>query len=254
MKEELLRKAYEIAVQSGRTYQNKETGYIHTDIGIPFLENSLFCLALFRSKMHEAVHEAKVLLDKLLYFQQMIDTMPNKGNFPLFLHEYPFCRDHYTAVKVAHVLVLIQKEFGAILGDALRARVAHSLQAAIGFIHESINWDNMPLWLKMKAKALTGEIVPFELSQLKPHDVSADAIGEMMAASLLVSPKLSHLSLYEYFKSLDKKVCISLPLIIFVAISFHLLLAYSSINFGRFNISLILHISSHISCNNSINN
>ncbi len=122
------RKLVELALAAGRRRQSKQTGFVHhcyenreaEKETIPLYENSAFVLALFRSKLSENVLEARALLTKLLAFEV-------GGNFPVYLHEYPLCRDLYLGAKLKKIFRWIASEFEPILGKELK----ESLDACI---------------------------------------------------------------------------------------------------------------------------
>lgn len=163
---DMMRKLIELAVTSGRMLQSHETRFVH-DLPntIPIYENILFSLALFRTKTHESVQEAKLLLDKLLYFQ-------SDGNFPVYLHDYPFCRDHYVGAKILTALFWIKKDFGHILGEVLLKRLSLSYEKLSRFLDELTQRIELPVWVKMKI----GIPTPFS------EEMNPALIGEMLSA------------------------------------------------------------------------
>ena len=198
MREECIRKAIEVALQSARKMQNKESGFVHVENGVPFFENCLFCLALFRTKTHESMQEAKILLDRLLYFQQKDPHLPSQGNYPVYLHDYPYCRDHYLAAKAAHALTLIQREFSQILGDSLRERLQTSLGLATCFAQELSKKEALPLWMQVKIAALTGDWQFVDPSLMREQDYQADAVGHMLASFYMTADSLEDNWLWRY--------------------------------------------------------
>nr|AOO54566.1 hypothetical protein [uncultured bacterium] len=103
--------------------QSPQTGYVHFDEAseersdtIPLLENFCFVLALFRSRISESVLEGKMLLEKLLFFE--VD-----GNFPLYLHEYPLCKDRDFSLQLLPVFHWLLTDFRSALGDPLALRL-----------------------------------------------------------------------------------------------------------------------------------
>lgn len=130
-----LRDWYEFAYSCGRTFQSKETHFIHyhphhkkDPKSIPVYENLLFILALFRMKTMDNIQEAKTLLKKLFYFQ--------KKTFPVYLHEYPVCYDRTLASRLLPPLYWIQKEFHKVLGDDLEHELQQSIQELTPFVEE----------------------------------------------------------------------------------------------------------------------
>ncbi|MCB1110587.1 MAG: hypothetical protein KDK64_06355 [Chlamydiia bacterium] len=109
------RELTDLALQAGRRYQSPHTGLIHypTLDRIPLYQNFCFCLALFRSLVGEQVQEGKERLNHLLAFQK-------EGLFPTYLHEYPQVSPF---ARCSFPLKLIEKHFGAILGDELREKL-----------------------------------------------------------------------------------------------------------------------------------
>lgn len=122
------RRLIELALAAGRRRQSKQTGFIHhchenrdsEKETIPVYENAAFALALFRSKSAENIQEAKTLLAKLLSFEV-------GGNFPVYLHEYPHCRDLYLGAKLKKIFQWIAADFSAVLGPELKGSLEGSL-------------------------------------------------------------------------------------------------------------------------------
>lgn len=162
VKEELLRHAIDLAVASGKKQQNQESGFVSLDSGYPIYENFLFCLALFRKKEHEAIFEAKRLLERLLYFQQNFADVPWQGNFPLFLTDFPYCKEHLQAARCMHVLLLIQKDFHQIVGQALNQKLSRALDALKRFCHKVLQEVSFPPWARVLLAAClkTREALP----------------------------------------------------------------------------------------------
>lgn len=137
---ESMRQLVDMAIQCGRKRQNPHTGYIHhhyqaTDeearATIPLVENFLFALALLRSRTIENVNEAKVLLEGLLYFQNSARAEIGSGNFPIYIHEYPVCKDRFTAVQIALAVYWILKLFHQVLGAELKRRLEDSFKSML---------------------------------------------------------------------------------------------------------------------------
>jgi hypothetical protein len=110
-------KIVDLAVQAGRKRQSPQTGYVHycyegvdRHDTIPILENFFFALALLRTRIAENVLEGKALLEKLLAFQA-------EGNFPVYLHEYPHCRDKKMGRRIYPALYWILNDFHSVLGE-----------------------------------------------------------------------------------------------------------------------------------------
>lgn len=134
----------EWALAAGRSLQSKQTGFAHYYYGeaqppydsIPLVENALFALALFRTRLMEQVQEAKALLTGLVGFQNL-SANEELGNFPVYLHEYPQCSDSTLSLQLLPPFYWILRHFGNVLGvqlknrleEAARLALAHSLAA-----------------------------------------------------------------------------------------------------------------------------
>jgi len=123
---DLIRQLVNLAVNSGRSLQSSQTGFVHhcyrqldymSHDTIPLYENFLFALALMRERTAESFAEAKTLIDKLLYFQES-----EAGNFPVYIHEYPLCKDRNLAAQLLPVFYWILRTFPSALGQSLRDR------------------------------------------------------------------------------------------------------------------------------------
>lgn len=126
----------EWALGAGRLLQSKQTGYIHYYYGesqglchtIPLVENALFVLSLLRSRMVEQAQEAKMILKGLLAFQDR-----SSGNFPIYLHEYPECRDYTMGLQLLAPFYWILHHFGHILGAPLKIQLEQASRLALEY-------------------------------------------------------------------------------------------------------------------------
>jgi hypothetical protein len=123
LEEDLKRKLIELNLTAGRSAQSPQTGYIHLNYEsvdrhdtIPLLENFCFALALFRSRLSDLVLEGKTLLEKLLVFEV-------EGNFPVYLHEYPQCKDRDFNLSLLPVFHWLLTDFRIALGELLAVRL-----------------------------------------------------------------------------------------------------------------------------------
>ncbi len=117
--QEIHHRLNDLAVQSGRKLQSKQTRLIHHFYGkreqpidqtIPFYENLLFAQALCKMRTVDAIQEAKALLLHLLAYQH-----PN-GLFPVYLHEYPYCHDLFCGARLLPVFFRLEEYFQTYLG------------------------------------------------------------------------------------------------------------------------------------------
>jgi hypothetical protein len=121
--EDLKRKMIELNLAAARKAQSPQTGYIHLNYDsedrcdtIPSLENFCFSLALFRSRLADHILEGKAFLEKLLAFE--VD-----GNFPIYLHDFPQCKDRVFSLNLLPVFHWILTDFRAALGETLAVRL-----------------------------------------------------------------------------------------------------------------------------------
>ncbi|MFS8563022.1 MAG: hypothetical protein LVR00_01270 [Rhabdochlamydiaceae bacterium] len=113
-------KLVNLALLATRKRQSRETGFVHYSYEhpesrdtIPLFENFCFVLTLFKTRMADHVLEGKALLEKLLSFQV-------GKNFPVYLHEFPLCRDLKLGKNIYPVIFWLLKDFYAVLGESLR--------------------------------------------------------------------------------------------------------------------------------------
>ena len=155
MSNESLRKLIDLAIACGRKRLNVQTNFVHhfnhpegdeTPVTIPTVENILFALALFRSRTAENIHEAKALLERILPFQCA-------GNFPVYLHEFPNCRDRYLGYHLLPPLYWIISQFHHILGQELKARLEGSARALMSYVLATQEAKPAPGQIAIKAYA-----------------------------------------------------------------------------------------------------
>lgn len=130
---ESMRQLLEIAICCGRCWQSPQTGFIHYSYKkvdenyhhpIPTYENFVFALALLRSRNAENISDAKDLLQRLLHFQSREGE--SSGNFPIYLHDYPSCKDRLWGAHLLIPFYWIYKNFHHVLG----AEIKQSLKMA----------------------------------------------------------------------------------------------------------------------------
>lgn len=135
----------EWAISAGRLFQSEQTGFVHLFGGsidqenaktIPVYENTLFALALLRSRTVEHAQEAKGLLKKLLAFQNF-QNQEYQGNFPTYLHDYPTCKDHAVGLLMLAPFYWILKQFGHVLGSELRKQLEEASHLSLQFSLQS---------------------------------------------------------------------------------------------------------------------
>lgn len=163
-----------LALTAARKRQNLRTGFLHFDPEavddsalIPLYENFCFVLALFRERVSDSVLEGKDLLLKLLHFQT------EEGNFPIYIHEYPVCKDFHLSLKIAPVLHHILREFRSVIGKEAVEKIEKALK-------NSIREPKSDFW-KSRYLALKGEEIGAfkgaDLKSLKEWVISKQLLG-----------------------------------------------------------------------------
>ncbi len=156
---EILKDLGERALAACRHLQSKQTGYIHlnyterenTPQTIPLLENFLFCYALFRSRMSEQVNEGKSKLKNLLSFQ--VEKGEDRGNFPMYLHDYPNCFDPSLGIQLLAPLYWMIKQFDTILGNELNHQIRTSVSEIFLYSLNKEETKPFPYFLKIRLYA-----------------------------------------------------------------------------------------------------
>jgi hypothetical protein len=155
MFEDMQRGLVELAVSSGKKLTHPVTGFVTssepgTEGVILLYDNFLYILALLRSKTHENVLEARKLLERLFFFQQLFPDQEEFGSFPVALHEYPCCSDKMQATHILALLYWVQKEFGHVLANHKLSLVIDRLLDYVA----SLEVSAFPLWARVKMAAV----------------------------------------------------------------------------------------------------
>jgi hypothetical protein len=133
----------DLALSAARNFQSGQTGYIHfcyksyddePHETIPVMENLLFALVLLRTKATDMALEAKGIIDRLLYFQNQHQP-ESQGNFPVYLHEFPACRDPYLAIHLLAPFYWILADHRKALGSELGERMQKSTEQLLEYCH-----------------------------------------------------------------------------------------------------------------------
>lgn len=151
----------DIALSAARSYQSGQTGYIHycyknyddeLHETIPIQENLLFGLALLRTKMADSILEAKVLINRLLYFQNQ-EQSEQQGNFPVYLHDFPQCRDVYYGVHLLAPCYWILSDHRKSLGQELSTRMQAATEKLFAYCLQLTNSKETSYLMRLKMAA-----------------------------------------------------------------------------------------------------
>lgn len=223
-----MRHLLEMALNEGRRRQSSQTGYLHYCYGaleeekhlpIPIVENFLFALALLRSKVADNINEAKGILENLFYFQNREGPF-GIGNFPIYIHEFPHCKDRFIGTQVALILCWILKHFHQILGPELRKRAETALFHTITHALQTHSEKNAPYFIAIKIAAIAkagGELLGQDefisqgttlLQYLHTHPDSTSwycshTLGAMLSALSLALPSIKESSWKPFWEHLE---------------------------------------------------
>jgi hypothetical protein len=154
---EAMRQLLELAVACGRSWQSSQTGYIHycytlqdetIHQPIPTYENFLFALALMRSRNIENIQEAKNIVSRLLHFQS--HEGESAGNFPIYLHDYPFCKDRLWGTHLLAPLHWIYKNFHHVLGAEIKEALQTALVKLLSYCLKTHSEKKAPYQIALK--------------------------------------------------------------------------------------------------------
>jgi len=157
---EKMRQLIELAVACGRKRQSEQSGLVHLYYSttqedhksIPIVENVLFALALMRTKTVENIQEAKSILDRTLHFQNTSEGV-SVGNFPIYLHDYPVCKDRLLGAHLVTPFAWILRHFSQVLGAALKAKLEGAARMLIQHLLQPLQ-NPYHLEVKIAAGAL----------------------------------------------------------------------------------------------------
>lgn len=229
-KHEIMRELLELALNYGKKHRSSQTGYLHFYHGaqnsephlpIPVFENFLLALALLRSRTIENVNESKVLIEGLLHFQNKKDEDIAKGNFPIYLHEYPNCKDRFNSVNVGIVIYWILKLFHQVLGQDLNLNLEKTLLLIIDHALRTHEEKSAPYPIALKIAALAkagGHLLNLReheekgrklLHQMEKEGGSSSwfcpqAMGSILVALKMVYPRLSASPWNHFWKHLSE--------------------------------------------------
>jgi len=190
--EDATRLLLEQAIRYGRSKQSPHTGYIHycyqtleedEKSCIPLMENLLFALALFHTRTMENIVEGKELINKLLFFQ-CLEGEFSAGNFPVYLHEYPACKDRLLAVHLLPPFYWILKLYASVLGNELKKRLESAVLAALEHCLKAYRERKIPISFAMKIGAAAQGIGKLLQKEEIEHE------GESIMATLSASHSL----------------------------------------------------------------
>lgn len=151
----------EWAVAAGRLLQSPQTGFVHYYYGesaqsmhqtIPILENALFALALLRSRLVENAQEGIGLMKRLLVFQNQ-QQENSRGNFPVYLHDYPTCYDPSLGLQLLAPFYWIIKQFGHVLSPEFKKQLEQASHQILEYSLAAHTAKAFPYFLSIRLAA-----------------------------------------------------------------------------------------------------
>lgn len=134
------KRCIDLSLAACRKRQSPRTTFVHSFEGfeehtdtIPLYENFCFVLALYRQKTVESVLEGKDLLEKLLAFQA-----PD-GNFPIYLHEFPACKSSLQRLKIAPLLIQLERHFSSVISSELKEKLSLARERCLSISLENLS-------------------------------------------------------------------------------------------------------------------
>lgn len=213
-RDETIRQLIDWTILCGRKRLSPQTGYVHyfyhsdpDDVqqAIPVVENALYALALFRSRLSENVLEAKSLIERLFSFQ--CAEGDSTGNFPIYLHEYPQCKDRFLGSNLLPPLYWIFKKFQLVLGAQLTARMEKGILSLLKHTLKAYQQKAPSYCLAIKIAAVAkafgslikdeeiekeGEQLLSSLRNERSHWHSSSNLGEIAVALQMLYPSIAN--------------------------------------------------------------
>jgi|JI9StandDraft_1071089.scaffolds.fasta_scaffold28733_2 hypothetical protein len=176
------------AVELGRKWQSKQTGFVHycfeepsSRDTIPILENFTFALALLRLRQGETILEAKELLQRLLL------TQTKEGGFPVYLHEFPKIRKSLANVDFLFPLLHIYEGYRHVLGKEM----THGLEKAIESLNHYLKTlGSMPPLLAFQIGAFESRYYGKEKPKLPTNLITSKEYGDTLLAAHILQEEL----------------------------------------------------------------
>jgi hypothetical protein len=159
--EEAPRKNLELHSEFAKKRISPQTGFLHLftetpsaveQNTIPLLENMYYVLGLFRTRLSDPIIEGKLILEKLLAFEV-------EGNFPIYLHHYPSCKDRSLSIHMLPVFYYLLHDYRQVLGKEL-TRKLEDLTARIVTHAEKIRAEKpLPFSAEVKFLCFTKQLI-----------------------------------------------------------------------------------------------
>ncbi|MCH9632301.1 MAG: hypothetical protein S4CHLAM6_06330 [Chlamydiae bacterium] len=118
----------------------------------PIYHNFLYALILLRTKQRSKMEDAMQLIERLLHFQ--ILEGDNSGNFPRYIHEYPYCERRFEVVDSLLAMYWIYKDFSIILPKELKSKLVGAIQQAVSYLINLIQETDYSYLLRIQIYSL----------------------------------------------------------------------------------------------------
>jgi hypothetical protein len=167
-KEDKRRKLIEMHIEAVKKRISPQTGFLHLFYEDPFslhpqtipvLENMYYVLGLCRTRLTDPILEARQLLDKLLAFEV-------EGNFPIYLHEYPLCKNRSLSIELLPVLYYLERDYSLVLGEDLVKKIKGLSYRIVDRAEKIHEIKKLPFSPFIKWQAYIGRLLPQSPSTL----------------------------------------------------------------------------------------
>lgn len=114
--------------------------------------NLTYCLFLFRLKERSSIEKGLSELKHLLFFQSPLKEF--QGNFPTYLHQYPFCDRQFEVLDCLFPLFWILKDFHSIMDLSLQKQIEESVFLALNSLQDRFLQQNYSFRLTLQLASL----------------------------------------------------------------------------------------------------
>lgn len=160
--EDTRRKLIEFHLEVAKKRISPQTGFLHlfyddpkaeVQNTIPVLENMYYALALFRTRMSDPILEAKQLIERILPFEV-------EGNFPIYLHHYPSCKDRCLSLHLLPVIHYLLTDYKQVLGEELTKKLEDLSKRIVRHARAVELTKKLPFGADVKLAAFTKQLTP----------------------------------------------------------------------------------------------
>lgn len=124
--------------------------------------NMLYVLHLLRTKERPNMEQGLKNLERLLFFQSSLASF--EGNFPIYLHHYPYCERQFELIDCLLPLYWIHHEFNSVMDEPLKKRLRQSLEKAVSYLYIKMQKQDYSYLLRLQATCVLLSMQEFDIS------------------------------------------------------------------------------------------